>query len=891
MMNPQVMEDSFQNTQDCLLFLCYTEVNNDKDTYTFFMASRQKRTVQTCSICDKTGHNKRRCSLVIKKTQKDVMGVKNIKSISRQVVDKKTVIDKESASIITALSSSSEPRTQKHYVPVIIGKSGAVSDHLVDLVNNKNTENFLLEEINLFREKLSETVERKTIDFATFIRASKKASSIKKKKKRMSRVFRLPALSIPCFPIRFSVPHFTLPKMPLFLQKPIVFSPIVFRRIAHALFILIIIIAIPLPSMSAYQSMREDSINIVSASTGAFASLQQSTNAAFQADIILAQSELQDALVQFNEVETLLNKGNYKIIVDIASALPIIGGHVASRRAIVNAGQQIALGNTYLIKGVSDAQDIGDMSMTERLSILTTHIERALPQYREARRNLVSVDTKILSKEQRELFGEFLILYSAFIDDMQDLANLSHILYDIFGGDAFRRYLVLFQNNHEIRPTGGFIGSFAIIDTQKGRIENIDIPGGGSYDIQGQFDKFIVPPEPLQLVNDRWEFQDVNWFFDFPTTARKAESFVSRARGITFDGTLAINASVIERLLRVIGPIALQDFDVLLDAEHILPTLQHHVESGYTRKEDEAPKEILNTVFKELLVALQTISPDQLISLLQELHEALGEKEIQIALKDNKSNTRLASFGWTGSILRSDPRQDYLAVVATNLQGQKSDARIVQYVEHLAEVQNDGSVIVRTAISRTHSGDFNEDLYGAANITYMRVYVPEGAVLLDAGGFTYPPEDVFRVPEDWYEEDSDLLMIEHEIGIHKKTGTRITNEFGKTSFGNWMITPPGESREIWFTYQLPFSVVDKKNNNKRFYELFSPQPDALSGYSLFVQKQSGVENIFSSTVIYPSGWEPRWKSLDAINFTHTGASFETRLDTDIVYGIVLEQHL
>jgi hypothetical protein len=654
-----------------------------------------------------------------------------------------------------------------------------------------------------------------------------------------------------------------------------------------ALLAVLVLFSVPMPALSAYRSIREQSAQIVSVSTDAFASLQESTTAAFQADTLTAQTSLQDALSEFSQVETFLNS-DHPVLTNVMSVLPVIGEHVTSRRAMLSAGQHIALGNTYIIKGVTDAQADGDMSMTDRLAILTVHMEQALPQYKEAQRALVSVHPSILPPEQRPLYEEFLVLYSAFLDDVQDLVDLSHVLYGVFGGDTFQRYLVLFQNNSEIRPTGGFIGSFAILDTQKGRIENIDIPAGGSYDIQGQLDTYRIPPNPLQLVNNRWEFQDINWFFDFPTTARKAESFVTAARGMSFDGTIALNATVIERVLRVIGPVTADDYDVLLDAETVLPTLQHHVEGGYKEAGDTAPKEILTDVLAELLDALQTIQPDQLFSLLQELHEALGEKEIQIALHAQGTHEKLASFGWTGAVVKTEPRQDYLAVVATNVQGQKSDARIDQHIDHTVGVQEDGSVIVRVDITRTHRGD-THGLYNAPNITYMRTYVPEGSVLLEAGGFTYPPEDAFRAPESWYTSDPDLARVEREVGTHRDTGTRITNEFGKTAFGNWMVVNPGTSEHIWFTYQLPFSVVDKKRTSTGLAQYISSQPDAVSRYSLFVQKQSGVASSFTSTVQYPDSWTPRWKSLDSILLSQHGAQIETVLTTDMVYGLVLEE--
>ncbi|PIR74981.1 MAG: hypothetical protein COU34_05220 [Candidatus Magasanikbacteria bacterium CG10_big_fil_rev_8_21_14_0_10_43_9] len=858
------------------------------------MARKRSRTVQTCSGCDKAGHNKRRCPLVEKKPKKTVQS----STVKSQQTDPSS--PKTSSKKTQKKSSQSAPpvKNKQHYVPVRFGSSLPASSHIVDL-STKKTQEPSLEAIQSFREKIGTIVERQTIDFAATIRASKsmtehakkeeilptpvtpsipqkkEARPIRPKKRRPS--FRVPNMRLPS--VHLSLPEFRLPTVS--------FPSWSSRRAMPIAFAIGLLVLLPIPVFTTYQNIREDSQTVIDASTGAFVSLQESTTAALQADTGTAQRALQEALSQFATAEQFVEK-DHRVLTNILSNIPILGDHITSRRAILSAGQQIALANTYVIKGLDDAEHAEDIPMTERLAIITNHLQQALPQYKEAQRSLISVNPSVLPAEQQKLYKEFLLLYSALVDDLGDMTDLSRVVYDVFGGSDFRRLLVLFQNNNEIRPTGGFIGSFAMVDTQKGEIKDITIPGGGSYDIQGQLEEYLVPPIPLQLVNGRWEFQDVNWFFDFPTTARKAEHFVESAEGTTFDGTIAVNASVIERLLRVLGPVQASEYDMLLDADTVLPTLQSYVEDGHA--EDEAPKEILTAVLDQLLNAMQDIKPQQLLALLGELHAALSQKEIQVALKEPASQARLASFGWTGSIVKTVARQDYLAVVATNVQGQKSDARIVQDIEHTAEVQENGSVIEKVLVRRTHTGDPSEVHYGASNITYMRIYVPEGAVLLDAGGFTYPPEEAFHVPEEWYTEDPDLSRIEHEVGIHRNTGTRITNEFGKTSFGNWMIVPAGESQEVWVTYRLPFSVVDTRQGSQQHMlsSFLTHQPDAVSRYSLFIQKQSGVESSFRSDIRYPSTWIPKWKSDDAIRFTSSGASIETDMSTDHVYGVAFE---
>ena len=134
---------------------------------------------------------------------------------------------------------------------------------------------------------------------------------------------------------------------------------------------------------------------------------------------------------------------------------------------------------------------------------------------------------------------------------------------------------------------------------------------------------------------------------------------------------------------------------------------------------------------------------------------------------------------------------------------------------------------------------------------------------------------------------------EKEISIHSKTGTRITEEFGKTSFGNWNMVEPGHTSKVYFTYKLPFKVsLDdsiEQTNTEKWKEVFAGVDHEMSRYSLVVQKQSGTESSFVSRIIYPDDWSPIWQENDGLELASNGAEFVTRLETDEVFGLVMEK--
>lgn len=542
---------------------------------------------------------------------------------------------------------------------------------------------------------------------------------------------------------------------------------------------------------------------MVAQSVSAFLSLQSSTAAVFNTNLPQAQFDLNAALHSFSQAEAILEK-EHKALVYVASLLPVVGDKVSSRSHILNAGHEVAVGNAYLVKGISEASasSTESMDLVDRLRIFKVHLRGAIPQYETALTELARVKAEALPVEYQTSFADFKVLFTAVVEDLKNMNSVLGGIETMLGSDQPKRYLVLFQNQHELRATGGFIGSLAVVDIQRGKITKIDVPAGGSYDFQGQLDTYLKSPLPLQIVNARWELQDANWFPDFPASAQKVAWFYNHSRGASVDGVIAVNASVLERLLGIMGPLKNDQYNVILDAETGLETLQTVVEHG-PDKATNRPKAIIGSIVSQLLESGIKPSPDQIVPLVTELSSALAQKEIQIYTTDAKAQKQFSELGWTGEVVPTAANQDYLLVVNTNLGGAKTDARITDQVEHQAIVQPDGSVIDTVIIKRKHNGSADGSFYGIRNSSYLRVYVPKGAELIKASGFIYPEEDTFKVPEKWYKNDSDLMGLEVERGFHVESGTRLTEEFNKTVFGNWITTQPGEETEVWFTYKLP----------------------------------------------------------------------------------------
>lgn len=464
-------------------------------------------------------------------------------------------------------------------------------------------------------------------------------------------------------------------------------------------------------------------------------------------------------------------------------------------------------------------------------------------------------------------------------NNFDELRSISEIATKFITDNQERRYLVFFQNSNEIRPTGGFLGSFAKVVLQGAKIQSIEIPSGGTYDLQGQLREMLISPEPLHYINPRWECQDSNWYFDFPTSAKRMAKCYESARGESVDGVITLNDSLLSDLLGITGPIQLPEYGLLLDQENVINTIQYITEVGYKEK-DQAPKQIIADLRLALEQRISEFSSQQKASLISLILLGLNQGNIQIYVKDSQTQKAILALGWSGQIKYTTG--DYLAVVHTNIGGGKTDMVIKEHIEHNSTIDSDGLIIDEVRITREHLGKEGDLFTGGKNRDFMRLYVPFGSIFLNAEGFDVPDPFYLETPEASLEYDKELAKIEGHKWIDPKSKMTINDEFGKTVFSNWIILEPGQSKTVIIRYQLPQKLILYRGDQNIFDLLFSKNTPQVGKYTLYLQKQSGSKNqtidksiIYSknlhSAVYYPQRLQknvPGIIKFDTIDFTN-----------------------
>lgn len=575
--------------------------------------------------------------------------------------------------------------------------------------------------------------------------------------------------------------------------------------------------------------------------------------------------------------------------VDSLLAVLPVQTSVTSQAQLLEAGGNLAIAGKYLSRALEPFQSAPDVleplktgvetereegvAFTESVAIAAQNLRFAQAKLAEASTNMERVDIEDLPEDIQEdarVLKETLPAVTALVDTAVTQADF---LLTFLGHDQRRSYLVMFQNDHELRPTGGFIGTIGLLTIDEGRIQQILVEGPYRYD--GQLTDVRTAPEPMRLIEARAYARDMNWFLDFPTSAEQVARYLDKSGAPTVDGVIALNASIMEGLLEITGPVQIEGYDTTVSSDTFYKETQREVEIDYD-KEKNRPKEFVGDMIPAILNTAFTSEKTDWPALADLMASSLKEKDVMVWFHDAELQRVVEELGYDGGI--PETRRDYLAVVAANVGGGKTDGAIETHVTHDAEIQQDGSVIDTVTITRTHTGDPKDFWEGVKNVSYLRTYVPFGSELLDAEGFDPEFWNAIYPPNHDSKPDEVIESIESTTLIHEPTKTRVQQETGRTTFGNWMGLEAGQSKTVTLRYRLPFTV--------------QPGVDGPTDtYGMYFQRQPAARNVsVESRVRYPTARTAIWQYVtdgELVGFEHS-RTYTFDWETDKTYMIVLQ---
>lgn len=534
-----------------------------------------------------------------------------------------------------------------------------------------------------------------------------------------------------------------------------------------------------------------------------------------QNDFQEAMNDLAEAEMEFRAAENNLDRLIW------VRVIPFAGRQYASADHLVNAAVQITsaintvvgvanevispVGELTSMEGISFSSitDEQKQQILEKLYEASPQLELASSQIKLAETELNKIpDTAVLSQ-----ITEAKNQVEAYLPMLDDVivkgADLARILPSITGYPQPKTYLFLFQNNTELRPAGGFIGTYGTLKVRDGEIKKFFTDD--SYNLDKNADIEIEGPWQIKkLINPwskSWYFRDSNWSPDFPTSAQKAMEFYYLEGGTEqLDGVISITPTFIHHLLELIGPVQLPNYPITFTAENFTDQLERQVEIYY--KEQGIPMEERKAVVGELaeyiMNSVFSLPREKWPEFLATVERSLDEKHLQMYFNDGDVQKIMDDENWSGRVIDFDG--DYLMQVDSNMASLKTDAVMDRTLNYELNVGPDW--VPQATVSIVYRNNAPGLTFSTTRYrNWARIYVPKGSVLESIEGNNTDPGN-YLIPDQPYE---------------------VVDDLNKTSFGTFVVIEPWEEKTLTFKYRPPkFDKSMQKN------------------YRLLVQKQAGV---------------------------------------------------
>ena len=159
------------------------------------------------------------------------------------------------------------------------------------------------------------------------------------------------------------------------------------------------------------------------------------------------------------------------------------------------AGEGISRAGENLSKAMEEISNVKDKNFISIINKFSFFSNQALTNIKKASDELNITPLSSIPAKNRKEFLNLRKQLNSFSKSFQEVSVLIQKLKIFLGETEDKRYLLVFQNNSELRATGGFIGSFALVDFSNGRLEKIEVPPGGSYDTEGGLTTLVRAPQ------------------------------------------------------------------------------------------------------------------------------------------------------------------------------------------------------------------------------------------------------------------------------------------------------------------------------------------------------------------------------------------------------------
>lgn len=449
-----------------------------------------------------------------------------------------------------------------------------------------------------------------------------------------------------------------------------------------------------------------------------------------------------------------------------------------------------------------------ELSPQDRRALLSA-LSRALPELERLQVRLVILEKETAALSALPLPAFVRRAVNPLSDSMPSLSRALEAIIPIatmapeFGGlNEEKNFFLIFANNTELRPGGGFIGTVGELRVRDGEV--ISLSTRDIYEIDGPVEKLMTtsPPDAIEryLNVPAWFTRDANWSPDGPEAIKKTLELLAEEEGLldldptVYDGAIVLTPDAVSPFLEVVGPITIDD--QTFTAENFAEALGYQIGTGFVEKglHPTQRKEIIGQLADNLLDRLLASPLSDWRVFGELITQATERRQLYFYSQDSELQEKIERIGWAGSRRPPDAGDAFL-VVDANLASLKSNPVVDRTIVYRLRRHEDGRLIAKASIVYDHQGEF--DWRTTRYRTYTRLFVPKGSTLLRAAGTLM--DDALNNPE----------LLPGPVTI--------SEELGWTSFGAFTAVEPGASRTLEFIYALPDELVQEFHGG--LYEL------------------------------------------------------------------------
>jgi len=380
--------------------------------------------------------------------------------------------------------------------------------------------------------------------------------------------------------------------------------------------------------------------------------------------------------------------------------------------------------------------------------------------------------------------------------------------------DTQRNILILFQNNAEIRGSGGFIGSYAVMKTDHGSVKKIDFQTNIYKLDNNSADRInVTAPEEFKVLADGKIFlRDSNYAIDGQESFSMVKNLYETESGQKIDGIIAIDTTLITEVLGIIGEIEMPKYNLVITKENFLDNIQNEVEKEYFlrpgAKEENEPKKILSEMMPLFIKKTFTKISDKNFSnsLLTLFPNLIKEKHVLLFSTDNDIQNKIISLNY-GATVNKNPDYDYIYSHSSNIKGAKSSLNVNELVADDILIGSNFDIEHNLNLKRIHNGSWNWP--DGININLVRLLLPKTLTI------------------KYFSPLSGDFSPHNDSQFNSESQYKIDSEAGKEKISFWMNTNPAEYSEVKIGYVTKSGI---KEQNDGIY------------YSLLIQKQPGTPN-------------------------------------------------